>query len=236
MSRDYSDGTSRTGYVELHNGDHMSQKQFHQIYELMPEGFRAELVDGTVFVSEPLGLEHSGMHIRLNSLFDAYQGTTPGVEAGDNATVILGKEDEVQPDIFLRILPEFGGQSQTTGRGNKSYVKGAPELIVEVAHNKWSMDFHSKRRRYQNAGVIEYLTLCLDPLELSWFSLRTDSKLVASDRGTLPSGIFPGLWIHVDALLQMNYEKLMRVLRRGLSSAGHKSFVEKLRSRGHVRY
>jgi hypothetical protein len=55
-----------------------------------------------------------------------YQMATPGVEVVHNATTILGKKSEPQPDLFLRIEPEYGGQSSTNP---KEYVVGPPELI-----------------------------------------------------------------------------------------------------------
>jgi len=48
--------------AELHNGDSMTQSEFHRTYEQMPEGLKAELVGGVVFVCEPLGLEHGCNH------------------------------------------------------------------------------------------------------------------------------------------------------------------------------
>lgn len=42
---------SSSDVPELHNGDFMTQREFHTIYERMPVSFRAELIGGTVFVS-----------------------------------------------------------------------------------------------------------------------------------------------------------------------------------------
>ena len=58
-----------------------------------------------------------------------YETATPGVEAYDNATNILGEQSEPQPDACLLIAPTKGGQT----RSEDDYIVGAPELIVEVA-------------------------------------------------------------------------------------------------------
>lgn len=102
------------GRVELHNGDRMTQPEFHRLYEQTPEDFRAELIGGIVYVSSPLKRQHGTNHLPLGTLLFAYEGHTPGVECGDNATVELGEWSEPQPDLYLRISPEHGGQSQTT--------------------------------------------------------------------------------------------------------------------------
>src|SRR5271168_2610268 len=98
--------------AELHNGDSMTQSEFHRAYNQMPDGYKAELVGCVVFVCEPLGREHGGTHAELAALFVPYKASTPGVEVCDNTTVILGKKDEVQPDLFLRVLPAYKGQSR----------------------------------------------------------------------------------------------------------------------------
>src|SRR5262249_37572215 len=116
-------------YPELHNGDCMTRAEFHSIYEQMPDDFKAELIDGTVYVCEPLGMPHGRNHLHLGSLLLAYQAATPGVQAYDNVTIFLNDKNEVQPDLFLRILPNYGGQS---GSIRKHYVDGAPELVAEI--------------------------------------------------------------------------------------------------------
>jgi Uma2 family endonuclease len=97
--------------VELHNGDSLTQREFHILYEQMPEGFRAELIDGTVYVCEPTSNAHGVNDGNLIGLLTAYRNVTPGVEVSVNATVILCAEDEVQPDVMMRIDPRCGGQT-----------------------------------------------------------------------------------------------------------------------------
>src|SRR5688572_32911518 len=88
-----------TGRPELHSGDHMTREEFHRIYSQMPEDFRAELVGGVVYVASPLKRRHGKTHMLLRSVFAAYEGATPGVDASDNTTVLLGDESEPQPDL-----------------------------------------------------------------------------------------------------------------------------------------
>ena len=99
---------------ELHSGDRMTQAEFHRIYEKMPEDFQAELIGGVVYVASPLRRRHATQHISLSALLAVYEASTPGVDAGDNATIILDEQDEPQPDVYLRILPAHGGQSRDT--------------------------------------------------------------------------------------------------------------------------
>lgn len=209
----------------LHNGDRMSREEFHRIYEQMPADFRAELIGGIVYVASPLGLRPGTSHPILSAALVAYQGSTPGVQVGDNTTVLLGPDGEPQPDLFLRVLPEHGGQSRTS---DDEYVEGPPELIVEVAHSSRSIDLHLKRREYARYGVLEYLVLSLADQQLRWFDLKTEQELQADSEEVLRIRSFPGLWISGPAVLTQDYTRLMDVLNRGLKTPEHASFVDRL--------
>lgn len=211
--------------MELHAGDRMTREEFHRIYSAMPEDFKAELIGGIVYVSSPLKLRHGSNHLPLGTLFFAYEGHTPGVQSGDNTTILLGDESEPQPDLFLRILPEFGGQSQTTA---DDYVAGAPETLAEIAFSSRAFDLHAKRDDYARLGVLEYLVLSLRERQLRWFDLKSNQELKPDDDGVFRLRSFPGLWINRDALLARDYGKLMATLEQGLASPEHAAFVARL--------
>jgi Uma2 family endonuclease len=153
-----------------------------------------------------------------------YRGHTPGVQLGDNTTVLLGSDSEPQPDLFLRILPEYGGQSQTT---EDDYVLGAPELVAEIAHSSRSIDLYKKREKYRQFGVREYLVLSLDEKRLRWFDLTEDKELLAGD-GIVRAKNFPGLWTDAAALFADDYGRLMSAVNQGIASPEHAQFVERL--------
>lgn len=210
---------------ELHSGDRMSQEEFHAAYERAPADFKAELIGGIVYVASPLRRRHGTNHLPLGTVLFAYEGNTPGVESGDNTTVILGDESEPQPDLYLRILPEFGGQSKTS---DDDYVEGPPELVAEITHSSRALDLHAKRRDYTRYGVLEYLVLTLDDGRLRWFDLPNDRELPLDSEGVCRVRTFPGLWIQSEALLQKDYARLMATLQQGLATPEHAAFVERL--------
>lgn len=219
----------------LHRGDKMDQPEFHRAYSDMPEEYRAELIGGMVFEPSPLSVEHGEIHGYLVAAILAYAGRTKGLHAGDNATVILGPEDEVQPDVFLRILPEYGGRSKTIARRDRKisrkplkYVKGTPELIAEVAHSSRAIDLHFKKERYRLAGALEYLVVCLDPEGIHWFDMSNGNEF-ACQFGIFQSKVFPGLWIDGEALLKCDYTALLESINAGMRSSEYALFAEKLR-------
>ncbi len=219
------DRPSEAQSPELHNGDHMTREEFHRIYEQMPEGFRAELIGGIVYVASPLKRRHGTAHPPLTTLLYTYQGHTPGVEVGDNTTILLGDEGEPQPDLYLRILPEHGGQSRTTA---DDYILGAPELLMEIADTSRSIDLHGKRRDYARYGVLEYVVACLREKQLRWFDLRADQELQPNADMVLRLRTFPGLWINATALFAGNYQGLMATLQEGLATPDHAAFAARL--------
>jgi Uma2 family endonuclease len=202
----------------------MTQREFHQLYEQTPEGFRAELIGGIVYVSSPLKRPHGTNHLPLGTLFFIYEGHTPGVESGDNTTVQLGESAEPQPDLYLRILPENGGQSRT----EDEYVVGAPELIAEIAQSSRSIDLHAKLLDYARYGVREYLVVCVREKQLRWFDLPTDQELQLDRDGVCRVRAFPGLWVHAQALLAKDCGRLMATLQEGLATPEHAEFAARL--------
>jgi Uma2 family endonuclease len=211
----------------VRNGDRMTQGEFHRLYDRMSEDVKAELVEGVVYMTSPVGLEHGRLHVHLATVLTLYAGSTPGVEVTDNATVILSGEDEPQPDVSLRILPECGGQTRPQG----IYIAGAPELIAEVAYSSRAIDLHAKRRAYARHGGIEYLVADLEGERLHWIDLRADQDLTVDPDGVCRIRAFPGLWIDGPALFAYDVARLTGTLSAGLASPEHAAFVAALAAR-----
>lgn len=203
----------------------MTQPEFHRLYSKAPEDVRAELIGGIVYMASPVSLYHGEMHSLTIGLMINYFVGTKGIQVVDNTSVILGKMDEPQPDISVRILPEYGGQSGTTSRG---YISGAPELIVEVAFSSQSIDLHGKRERYQSNGVLEYLVVNIQDARVQWFDFKSNKELDIPKNGIAKLSSMPGLWIDTKALMEKNGPQLMSTLNAGLASPEHAAFVKKL--------
>jgi Uma2 family endonuclease len=213
----------------LVEGQRLDQPTFHAIYEAMPPGTRAELIGEVVWMPSPLGNDHSRCSVDVLFWLKQYARYTPGVEPQNNATVILDKRNEPQPDAGLRILPEFGGRTRNEGR----YIGGAPELLVEVARSSRSLDLGPKLDEYGRAGVLEYIVWALEPDELYWF-VRDADRLIErtpDPDGLHRSGVFPGLWLDPLALLRKDIETVLSALDRGLASLEHAAFVAALEAK-----
>lgn len=219
----------------LENGERLDQKTFHERYLKAPDHFRAELIEGIVYVtSSPLKIRHGESDNRLSGLLYLYRAATPGTRSQNNATTIMGGETEVQPDSALLVLPEFGGQTRD---GEDGYTYGAPELVIEVALSSRSIDLHAKLREYERAGVREYAVHAVSGAEVHWFA-TADGRFEPLGRdpdGLIRSRAFPGLWFDVDAFPRDDDRALIAALNLGLASPEHATFVAELRRRHEAR-
>lgn len=220
-------GKRKKDVPPLENGDHLDQKTFHERYEAMPPNIRAELIGGIVFMSSPMKPRHGRSGARLIQWIAGYEDDTPGTEALQNTTNILGPDSELQPDGCLLILPESGGQ---VWEDEKGYLNGAPEWVGEVSDSTESIDLSRKKADYERAGVREYLVAALRTKQVFWFVRRRGKfrELLAGDDGIFRSEVFPGLWLDPVALLKRDGKRLLAVLRQGLASPEHAAFVAKL--------
>src|SRR5438445_5965871 len=114
----------------LRHGDRLKQPEFHRRYLQYPDHVKIELIGGTVYVASPQRRTHSRYQPLLSGVVGIYEYETPGLELLVNATTILGEESEPQPDLELRILSEFLGQSRET---EDDYVEGPPALMMEIS-------------------------------------------------------------------------------------------------------
>jgi Uma2 family endonuclease len=212
----------------LETGDHLSRVEFERRYNARPDIKKAELIEGVVYIQSPAHFErHSRPHSDIIAWLGVYRAATPGVTVGDNATVRLDYENEVQPDALLRLEPALGGRSRVTG---DDYLEGPPELIVEVAASSVSYDLHEKRRVYQRNGVQEYLVLQVYEERVDWLVLREGhyDALKPDESGVLRSEAFPGLWLQPAALWSGNLAAALSTLQEGLASPEHAAFVTQL--------
>jgi Uma2 family endonuclease len=210
----------------LENGDHLDQPTFHARYEAMPEGTRAELIGGIVYMPSPTRARHGKPHLRVGFWIGLYESMTPGVTGVDNTTVVLGNDGEVQPDVCLLLVPEHGGGTWE----EDGYIHGSPELVVEVASSSESYDLHTKKTLYEAAGVREYVVVLVREPRVIWHVLREGRfvELSPEDDGLYRSTVFPGLWLDPEALLRGKSRALREALERGLAAPEHAEFVRRL--------
>ena len=134
-------------------------------------------------------------------------------------------DNEPQPDAFLIILPERGGQARIS---EDDYIEGAPELVAEVASSSVSYDLGKKLNVYRRCGVREYIV---------WRVLDRAGRLVREPRRAIrahcplqptascAARCFPGLGSIRPPWCKAIRPLVKAILEQGLKSPEHAEFV-----------
>jgi Uma2 family endonuclease len=214
----------------LENGDRLTRAEFLRRYNAMPDVKKAELIEGVVYVPSPVRQkQHGRPHSHLMGWLFIYEARTPGVETGDNSTILLDLDNAPQPDGLLFIQPEHGGQVKINEDG---YVEGGPDLVAEVAASSASYDLHDKLNAYRRNGVREYVVHRVLEQKVDWFALKEGrfEALAPSADGLLRSTIFPGLWLDPAALVRPDPASVLAVIQQGVNSPEHAIFAASLKA------
>lgn len=121
------------------------------IYAL-PEGERAELIDGKIYYMAPPGRTHQRLISRLNQLISNYIESRGGsCEVFPAPFAVFLEEDGMnylEPDLCVVCDP-----SKLDEKG----CHGAPDWVIEIiSPSSRSRDYFTKLFKYKSAGVREY--------------------------------------------------------------------------------
>ena len=212
------------------NGDRLNRLDFERRYEAMPDGVRAELVEGVVYMPPPAVSHtfHSEPHSDFNGWLWCYKCATPGVRSGDNGSLRMDLDNMPQPDAYLMIPEKRGGQAKVD---DENYVAGAPELVGEISASSASYDLHSKLNAYRRNGVREYVVWRTYDNEIDYFILRDGNfaRLEAGPDGLIRSEIFPGLWLDPYALMSGDLAGVSKAVQLGTATPEHAAFAARVK-------
>jgi Uma2 family endonuclease len=210
-------------------GDRMDRTEFMSRWERMPNLKFAELIDGVVYLPSPVSFEHGHKVQLLNGWAALYAGRAGVVEGATNATVFVA-ESAPQPDVALRIKPEYGGRSRIVDQ----YPEGPPEFVAEVSRSSRSYDLGPKLELYERAGVGEYLAALLEEQRLEWRVLRNERyQLMAADSaGVFRSEVLPGLWLEEPAFWANDMGAMLSRLEEGMASVAFREFLQSRKALG----
>ncbi len=180
-------------------GQRLNRAEFHERYLATPPGFRAELIGGVVVMPSPATDRHSEVHRGADGWTWYYESRTPGIKGGLEGSIALDELAEVQPDVYLRIKPEHGGQTRKLG----NIIGGCPELVVEEASSSRAIDLGPKLADYERAGRSSNTSSSPSTPTRLVDIVREGDRLVrvpADPDGIYRSRVFRGLWLDPAAL------------------------------------
>ena len=103
-------------------GERLSVDEFLDLWERMPNLKFAELIDGVVYMPSPLSFKHGRRDGQLQGLLAIYSFETGVCEIISNATWLM-VGNAPQPDVVLRLLPEFGGLTRNIWQTWRWYAR-----------------------------------------------------------------------------------------------------------------
>lgn len=168
------------------------------IYSL-PEGQRAELIDGVVYDMAPPSRLHqelvSELHYKITSYIKKNNGACKVFPAP--FAVFLNKDDKtyVEPDISV-----ICDKSKLDDRG----CNGAPDLVIEiVSPSSRKMDYTTKNALYSDAGVREYWIVDPEKQRTTIYRYEEDAApMIVPFQQNITVGIYRDLSINISDLLQ----------------------------------
>ncbi len=160
------------------------------IYAL-PDGERAELVDGVVYDMSPPSRRHQRILLHLGrKIADYIEGKKGECEVNIAPfAVFLTKDDSnyVEPDIS--VVCDAG---KLTDKG----CNGAPDWVIEiVSKSSRHMDYYIKLFKYQKAGVREYWIVDPEKEVVTVYSFENETMEQYAFEDAVPVGIYDGFTI-----------------------------------------
>lgn len=168
------------------------------IYAL-PEGQRAELIDGQIYGMAPPTRIHQHLLMNLSALIHHHIQKKKGACLVYPApfAVFLNQDNHnyVEPDISVICDP-----SKLNERG----CSGAPDWIIEIiSPSTQQMDYGIKLFKYRTAGVREYWIVNPVTQTINVYDFAHEKTTGQySFKDTIPVNIFPDLSIQTEQLLK----------------------------------
>lgn len=168
-------------------------------YWSLPEGVRAELIDGQFYDMAPPSRIHQELVSELTQAIGQYikshGGNCKVYPAPFAVNLDASDKDWVEPDISI-----ICDANKLTDRG----CSGAPDLIVEiVSPSSRRMDYITKNALYAEAGVREYWIV--DPSKectTVYFFEEDAAPTIFPFSSSIQAGIFKDLTVTVGELLK----------------------------------
>lgn len=176
------------------------ESTIEDIYAL-PEGERAELIDGHMYMMAPPNRRHQEvigeMLVMIKEYIREKGGQCKPYVAPFAVFLNRGKNskesDYVEPDISV-----VCDLSKLTDKG----CEGAPDWVIEVVSlSSRRMDYLVKLLKYQKAGVREYWIVDDKKNRVTVYYFEKDDMQEYSFQDNIPVGIYEGFTINLSGLL-----------------------------------
>ena len=172
----------------------LAQEKFYTIDDIysLPEGSRAELIDGQIYYMAPPSTKHqrilSFLHLEIGNHIQSKKGVCEAFPAP--FAVFLFADDSKYLEPAISVICD-------KGKLDDQGCKGAPDWVIEiVSPGSRPMDYYTKLSLYRSAGVREYWIV--DPMKQTVlvYDMEHDSApAIYSFADGIKANIYDDLWI-----------------------------------------
>ncbi len=174
----------------------LRKEEIHTVKDIyaLPEGERAELIDGKLYYMSPPSRVHQDIIFSLSRKIADYIDSKNGsckVYLAPFA-VFLNEDDKnyVEPDISIIC---------DSDKLNDKGCFGAPDWIIEiVSPSSRQTDYYKKLFKYRTAGVREYWVADPDREIVTVYNFERDTMVEYSFGEEVPAGIFEGFSLRTE--------------------------------------
>lgn len=164
----------------------------NDIYSL-PEGERAELIDGQIYFMAPPSTNHqrivSDLHYHIKDYINKNNGECEVFPAPFAVFLSDSEKNYVEPDISVVCDKE-----KITDKG----CQGAPDWVIEiVSPSTKQMDYYKKLFKYRMTGVREYWVVDPERKLVTVYNFECDTMEEYPFGEEVPAGIYEGFSIKV---------------------------------------
>ena len=163
--------------------------------EALPEGERAELIDGKIYFMAAPGFTHQYISSLVNTDIVNYIRDNNGkcVSVTAPFSVFLNNDKNkttyVEPDITV-----ICDRSKIDSKG----CHGAPDWVIEiVSPSSRVMDYFTKTNKYRDAGVKEYWVVDIEEKLVTVWCFENETIKHYHFGEEIPVGIFDGFSIKI---------------------------------------
>lgn len=178
-----------------------AQNKFYTIDDIydLPDGTRAELIDGQIYYMAPPSRKHQDIAGELFGIIREYIKSKDGSCRPYIApfAVFLNRNDKnyVEPDISVICDP---------GKLHDKGCIGAPDWIIEIiSPGSRQMDYYTKLFKYRAAGVKEYWIVDPEKDRILVYNFETEKTGDYTFSDSVKAGIYDDLYVDFSGISEL---------------------------------
>ncbi|MCI9174577.1 MAG: Uma2 family endonuclease [Lachnospiraceae bacterium] len=178
-----------------------AQNKFYTIDDIydLPDGTRAELIDGQIYYMAPPSRKHQDIAGELFGIIREYIKSKDGSCRPYIApfAVFLNRNDKnyVEPDISVICDP---------GKLHDKGCIGAPDWIIEIiSPGSRQMDYYTKLFKYRASGVKEYWIVDPEKDRILVYNFETEKTGDYTFSDSVKAGIYDDLYIDFSGISEL---------------------------------